>query len=81
MILANIASEMVFALLPVYITNLKADVAQVGLVFSVAAIVPLILQIFGGWLSDTLERLRTIAIGSFCAVFGYLLFAISPTWQ
>jgi MFS family permease len=81
MILANIASEMVFALLPVYLTKLNANITQVGLVYTVAAVVPLLLQIFGGWLSDNLGRLRTIAIGSLSAVFGYLIFVLSPTWQ
>jgi MFS family permease len=43
--------------------------------------VPIVLQIFGGWLSDTVGRLRAIAIGSTISVFGYLLFFISPSWQ
>jgi DHA1 family tetracycline resistance protein-like MFS transporter len=39
------------------------------------------LQIFGGWLSDTIGRLRVMAIGSSIAVFGYLIFAFAPNWQ
>jgi MFS family permease len=56
-------------------------VAQVGLVFTLASLVPLVLQIFGGWLSDTVGRLRMIAFGSSVAVFGYFIFSIAPSWQ
>jgi MFS family permease len=81
MILANVASEMVFALLPVYLSELGASVGQIGLTFTVAALVPLALQIFGGWLSDSIGRLRTIAIGSVAASFGYVLLPLAPSWQ
>jgi MFS family permease len=81
MILANVASEMYFSLLAVYLAELGASVGQVGLVFSLAAIVPLALQIFGGWLSDSIGRLRTIAIGAAVASLGYVLLPLAPTWQ
>ena len=82
MILANTASRMVFVLLPVYMRDvLGASISQVGLVYTLANILPLLLQIFGGWLSDTIGRLRTIAIGAAIATFGYIGFAIAPTWQ
>jgi MFS family permease len=81
MILANIAGEMLYALVAVYMTELGASVSQVGLVFTLAAIVPLVLQIVGGWLSDTIGRLRTIAIGSVVSCLGYVLFPLAPTWQ
>jgi MFS family permease len=81
MILANIASQMVYSLLSIYLVELGASVGQVGLAFTVAALVPTLLQIFGGWLSDTIGRLRAIALGSSVALFGYLLFFLSPSWQ
>lgn len=81
MILANIAGQMVYSLLSVYLVELGASVGQVGLVFTVAALVPTALQIFGGWLSDTIGRLRAIALGSSIALFGYLLFYLSPSWE
>ena len=82
MILANTASRMAFILLPVYLADeLGASVSQVGLVFVLANIVPMVLQIFGGWLSDTIGRLRTIAIGASVACFGYFGFAFAPTWE
>jgi MFS family permease len=81
MILANIAGTMAYSMLSLYLIDLGASVGQVGLVFTVASIVPMVLQILGGWISDTIGRLRAIAIGSSFAVFGYLLFFLSPSWQ
>lgn len=81
MILANIAGQMAYSMLSLYLVDLGASVGQVGLVFTVASLVPMVLQIFGGWISDSIGRLRAIAIGSTFAVFGYLMFFISPSWQ
>lgn len=81
MILANIAGMMAYSLLSLYLVELGASIAQVGLVFTVASLVPLALQILGGWLSDTIGRLRSIALGSSISVVGYVLFFLAPTWQ
>ena len=81
MILANIAGQMAYSMMSLYLVSLGATVGQVGMVFTVASLLPILLQIFGGWLSDTIGRLRAIAIGSAISVFGYLFFIISPSWQ
>jgi MFS family permease len=81
MILANIAGQMGYSMLSLYLIDLGANVAQVGLVFTLASLVPTGLQILGGWLSDTIGRLRIIAIGSFISVFGWLIFFIAPSWE
>lgn len=81
MILANIAGQMAYSLLSLYLLELGASVSQVGLVFTVASLVPMALQILGGWLSDTIGRLPAIALGSTIATFGYLLFFLSPSWE
>ena len=81
MIFANIGGQMAYSMLSLYMLNLGASVAQVGMVFALASLVPMFLQIFGGWLSDTIGRLRVIAMGSSIAVFGYLIFAFAPSWQ
>ena len=70
MILANIAGQMLYSMLSLYMINLGAGVADVGLVFTLASLVPMALQIFGGWLSDTVGRLRVIALGSSIAFVG-----------
>lgn len=81
MIMANIAGQMAYSMLSLYLIDLGASVSQVGLVFTVASLVPIILQIFGGWFSDTIGRLRAIAFGSIFSVFGYLIFFLSPSWE
>lgn len=81
MVLANIAGNMYGVLLPLYLKELNASVVQVGLFFTLARIIPLALQILGGWISDTLGRLRSIALGSIAGVFSYIGLILAPTWQ
>lgn len=81
MILANISSSMSFGFLSLYLTDLGASVANVGAVFTAASLVPLALQIVGGWLSDTIGRLKTIALGSIAGVIGGIGFWLSPSWE
>lgn len=81
MVLANIAGNMYGSILPLYLKELNANVLQVGLFFTLSNIVPMALQILGGWLSDTLGRLRSIAIGSVAGVFSYVGIILAPTWQ
>ncbi|HKJ26352.1 MAG TPA: MFS transporter [Anaerolineales bacterium] len=81
MILANIGASMYPMLLPIYLTDLGANIQQVGLVFTLVSLVSLLLQIFGGWVSDSIGRLKSIAIGSIGGVAGFLFVALAPTWQ
>jgi MFS family permease len=81
MVLANTAGNMYGALLPLYLKSLNASVVQVGLFFTLSQIVPLALQILGGWLSDSLGRLRSIAMGSVAGVLSYVGLILAPTWQ
>jgi MFS family permease len=81
MVLANIAGNMYGSLLPLYLKELNASVVQVGLFFTLSRIVPLALQILGGWLSDSLGRLRSIAYGSVAGVLSYVGIVLAPTWQ
>ena len=61
MVFANVASEMYMTMLPLYMRYLGADVVQIGIFFTVSQIIPLILQVLGGWVSDTIGRLRSVA--------------------
>lgn len=72
MVLANTGGSMYGPLLPLYFKSLNASVVQ---------IVPLALQILGGWISDLLGRLRSIAMGSVAGVFSYLGLILAPTSQ
>jgi len=81
MILANIGGEMYGMLLPLYLKQLNASVVQIGLFFTISQVIPLVVQILGGWVSDTLGRLRSIAWGSVAGNLTYVGFIFAPTWQ
>ncbi len=81
MILANIAASMYPILLPIYMTEIGASVQQVGLAFTLSSVVMLVLQIFGGWVSDSIGRLKAVAIGSAGGVIGFIALSVAPTWQ
>lgn len=81
MVFANIGGSMYDGLMPLYLKELDADIAQIGLFFTLAQIVPLFLQILGGWVSDSLGRLRAIAIGSVFGVIGYIPLILADTWE
>jgi MFS family permease len=81
MVLANIAGNMYGGLLPLYLKSLGASVSQIGLFFTLFQIIPLVLQILGGWISDSLGRLRSIAMGSLAGVLSYIGLILAPTWQ
>lgn len=81
MVFANIAAEMYMTMLPLYMRYLGADVVQIGVFFTVSQIVPLILQVLGGWVSDTIGRLRSVAIGSLIGLGAFISPIFVPTWQ
>ena len=81
MIFANMGGQMYGPLMSLYIKDLGASVGQIGLFFTISQVIPLVLQILGGWISDTLGRLRAIAIGSVIGIFTYVALIAAPTWQ
>lgn len=81
MVLANTGGSMYGPLLPLYLKELNASVVQIWLFFTLVQIIPLALQILGGWISDSLGRLRSIAMGSVAGVFSYVGLILAPTWQ
>jgi MFS family permease len=81
MVFANIGGNMYGSLMPLYLKDMKASITQIGLFFTLAQIVPLLLQILGGWVSDTLGRLRAIAIGSVFGVIGFIPLILANSWQ
>jgi MFS family permease len=81
MVFANVGGSMYDGLLPLYLKELNADITDIGLFFTLSSVVPLLLQILGGWLSDTLGRLRAIAIGSVFGTLAYLPLVLADTWE
>jgi MFS family permease len=80
MVLANVGGEMYGMLLPLYLKELNASVVQIGLFFTISQIIPLVVQILGGWVSDSLGRLRSIALVSVAGNLTYVGFIFAPTW-
>jgi DHA1 family multidrug resistance protein-like MFS transporter len=66
---------------PIFLRELGADISQVGLFFTISMIFPLILRIIGGWLSDTIGRLRAILYGSLAGVAAYFFYTLASTWH
>ncbi|MCK6582862.1 MAG: MFS transporter [Anaerolineales bacterium] len=81
MIFANIGGSMYDGLLPLYLKELRADITDIGLFFTLSMIVPLFLQILGGWVSDSLGRLRAIAIGSIFGTIGFIPLVLADRWE
>jgi MFS family permease len=81
MILANMGVQMYQPLMALYVRDLGASVPQIGLFFTLSSVLPLALQILGGWISDSLGRLRAIAIGGVVGIFTFVSLVLAPTWQ
>ena len=80
MILANLGGAMYGSLESLYLENLGATVTQIGLFYTLAQIMPLLLQILGGWISDSLGRLKAIAIGSVFGTIAQIILVLSQSW-
>ncbi len=80
MALTEATRAMTTVQVPVYLRWLGADVPQVGLFFTLSAIVPLALLVLGGWLSDSLGRLKAFVLGSAAGVLAYLTYAAAQNW-
>ena len=70
-LLADISSEMVHSLLPLFMVTLGASAALIGLVEGVAEATALIIKVFSGTLSDYVGRRKPLA------VLGYAMGALS----
>ncbi len=81
MVLANISGNMGMMLIPLYLNEEGASITEIGLVFTILSIVSLVLQVFGGWISDSIGRLKAIALGSIGGVVGGFLLVLAPSWQ
>jgi MFS family permease len=71
-LLADISTEMLYPVLPVFLTQtLNASGSIVGLIDGIAQATQNIVQGFSGWLSDKLQKRKAIALA------GYLLSALA----
>jgi MFS family permease len=80
---ADISTEMLYPILPVFLTQiLAADGSVVGLVEGVAGATQNIVQGFSGSLSDKLQRRKPIALaGYLIAAIGKPVMGVATVWQ
>lgn len=81
MIVANAAVMMYMPFLPLYLEELGASVAQVGVFFTTMTLFGITFRILGGWISDNIGRVETIGLGGVMGFIATLGFTIAPTWQ
>jgi DHA1 family multidrug resistance protein-like MFS transporter len=81
MFFVEASRTMTMVQIPVFLRELGADVSEVGLFFTIALIFPLLLRVFGGWLSDSIGRLRAMLLGGVAGVLTHTAYALAPTWQ
>jgi MFS family permease len=80
MIVANIGSGIFAPFMALYVKDLGASVTQVGLYFTLMAVAPVAFRILGGWFSDSVGRVATVAIGSVMGLLGFVALWLAPTW-
>src|SRR4051794_19445070 len=82
--LTDVSSEMLFTLLPLYLSNvLGTRTDLIGLIEGVAESTASLLKVFSGWLSDRLGRRKWLAVAGYAistAVKPLLLLASSWAW-
>ena len=81
-LLTDIASEMVYPLIPFFLTvRLGASPAVLGVIEGLAESVASILKAFSGYLSDRLQdRKRLTIVGYACSACGKLLLVLAAGW-
>jgi MFS family permease len=80
---ADISTEMLYPVLPIFLTQtLQANGSVVGIVEGIAQATQNIVQGFSGWLSDRLQKRKSLAlIGYFVSALGKPLMGIASTWK
>ncbi len=80
--LTDISSEMVYPLLPLYMTiKLGVGPSIVGLVEGIAESLASLLRVGSGYVSDKIGRRKPLAIAGYsCSTVGKVLFYLSTTW-
>jgi MFS family permease len=79
---ADISSEMLYPILPIFLTQvLHASGSVVGVVEGIAEATQNVVQGFSGWLSDKLQKRKALAlIGYFVSALGKPMMGIATAW-
>ena len=80
---SDISTEMLYPILPIFLTHtLHASGSTLGLIEGIAQAMQNIIQGFSGWLSDRLQKRKSIAlIGYFLSAAAKPLIGVSAVWQ
>jgi len=81
-LLTDISSEMIYPLVPLYLTAvLGASPAVLGLIEGLAESLASLLKVFSGRVADVLARRKPLAIAGYgFSAFGKLLFVLATSW-
>lgn len=79
MILANLGGSLFFPFFSIYLAKLGLAVDTIGVFFTISALFPLVFQIVGGWVSDRIGRLASIAIGSVSGTLSWIGIILAPS--
>jgi MFS family permease len=81
-LLNDSASEMIYPLLPIFLTSvLGAGAEALGIIEGIAESTASLLKLFSGWLSDKIKKRKfLVLIGYSLAAFGRPVIALSRTW-
>lgn len=79
--LTDVSSEMIYPLLPLYLTQLGAGPAVIGLIEGIAESLASLLKVFSGYFSDRLRRRKPLTIlGYASSTVGKFLLYLSTSW-
>ena len=81
--LTDISSEMVYPLLPIFLTvNLGASPAIVGIIEGIAESLASLLKVFSGYWGDKTKRKKELAIvGYSSSFFGKIILILAGSWS
>ncbi|SRR5579883_190856 len=79
---SDISTEMLYPILPIYLTQLKAGGSIIGLIEGIGQATQNIIQGVSGWLADRIEKRKGIALfGYFFAALAKPLMGMASAWE
>ncbi|MCX7785423.1 MAG: MFS transporter [candidate division WOR-3 bacterium] len=80
-LLTDISTEMVYPIIPFFLTSLGAGPAILGLIEGIAESLASLLKVFSGYFSDKIRKRKPVAIlGYSSSTLGKLLLYLSTSW-
>lgn len=80
--LTDVSSEMVTNLLPIFLTTvLGVKTSVIGLIEGVAESTASVLKVFSGWISDRLERRKSLAVAGYSvSAISKIFYLLATSW-